>query len=106
MLARLIVWEQEKNTFILDENGTARCVDGSAYIIIDAPIRVAHPMEMASGTVEVWQNYFVENGMKQPFEQAWESVTATSQVKTGRYDCCTILLYIPMNKERGTDKEE
>ncbi len=100
MLARLIIWEQEKITFILDENGTARCVDGSEYMITDEPVRVAHPMEMNQDEVDAWQSYFTENGLKQPFEQIWEPVADASQVKPGRYDGCTIPLYMLMNKDK------
>ena len=100
MLARLIVWEQSGNTFILDEAGLAHDADGNAYTVTEEPVRVAHPMEMTAETVEAWQKYFTESGLKQPFEQVWEPVANASLVKPGRYDGCTIPLHMLMNKEK------
>ncbi|MCR5137090.1 MAG: leucine-rich repeat protein [Oscillospiraceae bacterium] len=100
MLARLIVWEQDGNTFILDEKGAARDVSGNACEVTDAPVGVAHPMEMSGEAVEAWQKYFTEKGLKQPFEQVWEPVADATLVKPGRYDGCTIPLYMLMNREK------
>lgn len=64
------------------------------------PVRVAHPMEMTPETTEAWQQYFTSHGLKQPFEQIWEPVVDAALVKPGRYDGCTIPLYMLMNKEK------
>ncbi|MCR5137749.1 MAG: DUF4132 domain-containing protein [Oscillospiraceae bacterium] len=99
-LAKLVVWEQNGRTFILDASGAARDVDGNAYTVTDEPVRVAHPMEMTPETTEAWQQYFTSHGLKQPFEQVWEPVADAALVKPGRYDGCTIPLYMLMNKEK------
>ena len=100
MLARLIVWEQDGTTFTLKEDGKAYDVNGMEYTVNEKEIAVAHPMEMRKEDVEAWQLYFNNNGLKQPFEQVWEPVEDASLVKPGRYDGCTIPLYMLMNKEK------
>ena len=58
-------------------------------------------MEMGPETTEAWQQYFTENSLAQPFEQVWEPVVAdASLVKPGRYDGCTVPLYLLMNKDK------
>ncbi|MBR0537412.1 MAG: DUF4132 domain-containing protein, partial [Clostridia bacterium] len=99
-LARLIVWEQNGDTFILNAEGSPVTVDGKEYEITDTPVKVAHPMEMKKADVERWQHYFTSNALKQPFEQVWEPVADASLVKPGRYDGCTVPLYMLMNKEK------
>ena len=64
------------------------------------PVRVAHPMEMDGDSVEAWQMYFTSRDLRQPFEQVWEPVADAALVKPGRYDGCTIPLYMLMNKEK------
>ncbi len=100
ILARLIVWEQEKQTFILKEDGKAYDVNGDPYTVTDKPVRIAHPMDMGKEDMEAWQLYFNRSRLKQPFEQVWEPVVDASTVKAGRYDGCTIELYRLMNKEK------
>ena len=100
ILARLIVWEQGGTTFVLDVSGRAKDVNGNAYEVTDDPVAVAHPMEMSAETVKGWQKYFTDNGLKQPFEQVWEPIVDASMVKPGRYDGCTIPLFMLMNKEK------
>ena len=98
--ARLIVWEQNGNTFTLNEAGNAIHADGTEYPLTDEPVAVAHPMEMDQADVEAWQKYFSDHALKQPFEQVWEPVADKDTVKPGRYDGCTIPLYMLMNKEK------
>jgi hypothetical protein len=57
-------------------------------------------MEMGPETTEAWQRYFNDNDLKQPFEQVWEPVIDKDMVKPGRYDGCTIPLYMLMNKDK------
>ena len=99
-LARLVVWEQEGKTFILHEDGKAYDVNGNEYDVTDSEISVAHPMDMNREETKAWQDYFISNGLKQPFEQVWEPVIDPALVKKGRYDGCTIELYMLMNKEK------
>ena len=99
-LARLVVWEQEGNTFVLREDGKAYDVNGNEYDVSDSEIAVAHPMDMSREETKAWQEYFINNGLKQPFEQVWEPVVDLALVKKGRYDGCTIELYMLMNKEK------
>ena len=98
-VACLLVWEQGGTCFTRTDAGTV-LADGMPYALTDAPVKVAHPMEMKQADVEAWQRYFVENGLKQPFEQVWEPVADASLVKPGRYDGCTVPLYMLMNKEK------
>ncbi len=100
MLARLIVWEQNGGTFILDADGNAQDAFGNRVDVTDEAVSVAHPMEMDAETVEAWQKYFTDTCLKQPFEQVWEPVADASLVKPGRYDGCTVPLYMLMNKEK------
>ena len=99
-LARLTVWAQGENKFTLNEAGVPVLPSGAAYTMNDAPVKVAHPMEMTKEDVEAWQHYFTSNALKQPFEQVWEPVADASLVKPGRYDGCTVPLYALMNKEK------
>ena len=96
----MVVWEQGGTTFVLDVSGRAKDVNGNAYEVTDDPVAVAHPMEMSAETVKAWQKYFTDNGLKQPFEQVWEPIVDASMVKPGRYDGCTIPLFMLMNKEK------
>ena len=100
ILASLIVWEQDGITFTLNEKGDPVTVDGEPYTITNQSIKIAHPMEMGPETTEEWQRYFNDNDLKQPFEQVWEPVVDQDKVKPGRYDGCTIPLYMLMNKEK------
>ena len=86
ILAKLIVWDQDGCTFTLDSSGRAVTADGTPYTVTDAPIAVAHPMEMGRETTEAWQTYFTARQLKQPFEQVWEPVKDPLNVLPGRYD--------------------
>ena len=92
-VASILVWEQEKNTFILTENG-AITSDGAPYTINENQnIRLAHPMEMESDDLSAWQKYFTTNGLKQPFEQIWEPVINELEIQEDRYADCKIPFY-------------
>ena len=104
-VASLLVWNQEDATFILTDNGA---IDGTGqlYTITDAPIRVAHPMEMKAADVESWQKYFTAHGLKQPFSQVWEPVYQSSDVREDRYDQSKIrLMYLRHQEKRGIELE-
>ena len=92
-VASILVWEQDKNTFILSESG-AITSDGEPYTIDENQnIRLAHPMEMESDDLSAWQKYFTSNGLKQPFEQIWEPVINEAEIQEDRYADCKIPFY-------------
>lgn len=99
-IAKLIVWVQGDNTFTLDENAQPIKEDGSSFVLGEAEIGVAHPMEMTKEDIASWQGYFISKQLKQPFAQIWEPVADGKTVKPDRYDSCTIPQYMLMNKER------
>ena len=88
-IARLLVWSQNKKTFIMTDHGTADSA-GQPYEVGDKPVKVAHPMEMKKEDLEYWQKYFTSHGLKQPFEQVWEPVVDFSAVREDRYQGLTL----------------
>ena len=106
MVASLLVWAQGNKTFTL-KDGTPVTADGSQYCISSDKIKVAHPMEMKHEDVTAWQQYFVSNGIKQPFEQIWEPVIDSDQVKSDRYKDAKIPYYRFTGKTKhGIDVED
>lgn len=100
MVASLLVWTQDKNTFLLTEDG-AITSNGSSYTITDnAPIALAHPMEMEAEDVRAWQKYFTSHVIKQPFAQIWEPVVDLTSIKRDRYAGCMIPYYYFIGKEK------
>lgn len=99
-VAELIVWVQGEDTFTLTEDGAIDC-NGAEYAI-DQNIRigVAHPIEMDQEEVKLWQNYFVTQGLKQPFSQIWEPAIDRTTIKKDRYAGC----FIPFYRFRGQGK--
>ena len=92
-VAELIVWNQKKNTFILTKDSVIDCY-GKEYVIDDKiPVGVAHPIEMDKVEIKAWQDYFLNNGLKQPFEQIWEPAINFATVKEDRYKDCLIPYY-------------
>ena len=99
-VAELIVWNQEKNTFILTKNGAVDC-DGNTYLISDgSPVGVAHPKDMTKAELAAWQKYFTSHGLKQPFEQIWEPVVDSKSIQTDRYKG----YMIPFFRFKGREK--
>lgn len=88
-VACLLVWEQGGASFTRAEAGTVRS-DGTPYPMSDAPVRVAHPMELGPGEAEAWRDYFSARGLKQPFAQIWEPVRAAAELRPDRYADCPI----------------
>ena len=97
--ANLVVWKQGTVTFILREDQPIHA-DGRAYTVNDKPICVAHPMEMKPKDVAAWQTYFLDNGLKQPFEQIWEPVIQPEDVKPDRYEGAAIPYFRFLNAEK------
>lgn len=85
LLAEKIVWSQNDSTFILDETGKPVTADGIPYTMTDAPVKVAHPMEMGKAVTEAWQRYVTKHHLKQPFDQVWEPVEDPARVTGDRY---------------------
>lgn len=97
-VARLLVWEQDKNTFVLEDNTLKDC-NGANYELTDAPICLAHPMEVSKDTMDVWRNYFTEKGLKQPFEQVWEPSYSIEEINEERYQGQELSVYRMANKD-------
>ena len=100
-LASLLVWQQKDVFFKPQRDGKLILNNGEEYLLNpNSTIAIAHPKNMTSEEVEKWQNYFVNNGLKQPFEQIWEPAYNTRNIKKTRYEGCYISVY------RFTGKEE
>ena len=98
-MARLLVWSQDENTFIMTDRGTVDSA-GQPYAVSGEPVRVAHPMEMTPEVRAAWQRYFTSHGLKQPFEQVWEPLVKFDTVRADRYQGRTL----PANQLRSQDK--
>ena len=89
-IARLLVWSQNKKTFIMTAQGTVDSA-GKKYKMNSKPVKVAHPMEMNREDLERWQKYFTAHALKQPFEQVWEPVVDFSTIQADRYQGLSLL---------------
>lgn len=99
-VAELIVWSQNKNTFILTKNGAVDS-NGNTYLVSDKPpVAVAHPKDMKKAELSAWQKYFTSHGLKQPFEQIWEPVVDSKSVRSDRYKGCMIPFYRFKGREK------
>ena len=99
-MGRLLVWQQGTKTFTLHADGLPYDAQGNAYSFTGRPILLAHPMEMGSELTTAWQNHFLTEHLKQPFEQVWEPVVDKALVKPNRYDGCAIELYHLLNRTK------
>lgn len=100
-IARILVWEQNGNTFLLTDSGAVDSA-GRAYPLTDFPVRIAHPMEMQHDDLAAWQRYFTARALKQPFQQIWEPVCAQSGFQEDRYaDCPIRAVYFRSQERRG-----
>lgn len=97
-VARLLVWDQGGKTFTLTVDGAVDS-SGTAYVITDEPICVAHPIEMRS-EISTWQEYFAAHGLKQPFEQIWEPAYEPEEILPERYIGSKLNVYRLSNKEQ------
>lgn len=98
-IAGLIIWEQGHKTFTLKDGQPIDSAE-QAYAIGDAPITVAHPMEMQPEEIKVWQKYFAAYNLKQPFAQIWEPVINFSAVRKDRYSG----VELPAYRFKGQEK--
>jgi len=100
MVARLLVWKQGLDTFILSESGAVNCF-GEPYTIRDSgAIGVAHPMEMDKDTLEKWRQYLCSKGIVQPFEQMWEPAYAAKDIAKDRYKGTQVSVFRFMRNEK------
>lgn len=82
--ASRLIWAQGSATFTLTDTDAVDSA-GKPYSITDAPIKVAHPMEMKTEETKAWQKYITKHGIRQPFLQVWEPVRQANQIHTDRY---------------------
>lgn len=100
-VAQLVVWNQNTDTFTLTADGTAIDCDGAPYEIDrGVAIGVAHPMEMSSGQVKKWRDYFVKEKLKQPFAQVWEPAIDPGSIRPDMYASWEIPYYRFMNQDQ------
>ena len=83
-VARLVVWQQGKNTFTVS-GGKIIDSSGAEQALGKAKVKVAHPIDMSIEDVKAWRDYFARNGLKQPFEQVWERAVDGASIKPTRY---------------------
>ena len=91
-VACLLVWQQGEKTFLRTDDGPITA-DGSAYVLSNEPIRIAHPIEMKKDELEAWQKYFISHELKQPFAQIWERAYTKEEIAEDRYAGCPILFF-------------
>ena len=96
-VARLVVWGQDGKTFTLTSDGAIDC-NGEAYAIDDTPVCVAHPIEVGD-QLSAWRDYFVSNGLKQPFEQIWEPAYTKEELTKDRFKGYAIPLHKVLDME-------
>lgn len=84
-VAGLVVWSQERCTFTLEEGRAVDC-RGNVCDISDAPVSVAHPLEMDAAEVEAWRQFFRIRKLKQLFEQIDEPIIDRETVSPDRYN--------------------
>lgn len=96
-VAKLVVWSQQGHTFVLTPEG-ALDSSGNAYTITEAPICVAHPVDMRE-ELPLWQEYFTSHDLKQPFEQVWEPAYDPAEILPERYAGTRVNVYRLTNKE-------
>ena len=101
----LLVWTQGGRCFILSASGPMDSA-GQPYEITDEPILLAHPMEMNSEEVTVWQRFITSHNLKQPFVQMWEPVYAEQDIREDRYKGRRINpVYLRNQRRRGINAE-
>lgn len=96
-LGSLVVWQQGENTFTISGKGVIDS-SGNPYVLQGLEIKVAHPVKMQQEEVRGWQDYFVANKLKQPFDQVWEPVIHADSVESGRYAGSVVKFNLFVNK--------
>ncbi len=98
-VAELLVWQQGDKTFTVSADGPTDSL-GKPYSLSEEDIRVAYPSEMNQEDLARWQELFLAEKRKQPFEQIWEPVIDPATVKPDRYKGCQLNIYKFSNKEQ------
>lgn len=96
----LVVWKQKDNYFVIDREG--KIIDFNCTPITiskNDSIQLAHPLEMEKKDIHGWQEYFISNNLKQPFEQIWEPAYNLKNIRKNRYDGCSISVFKTVEKE-------
>ena len=102
-MARLLVWQQGSTFFTLEGEKPVDSA-GNSMKLGSEPICVAHPMDMKPDEVKAWQDYVLRNGIKQPFEQVWETVYSPDQIRANRYeDAIVPAKYLRNRQKHGID---
>ena len=97
--ASLLVWSQGGKTFTLNAYAAIDCRE-QPYTLGTEDIFIAHPSEMSEEEIAAWQEYFITNNLKQPFEQIWEPVVDFETVTEDRYSG----VEIPAYRFKGQEK--
>jgi hypothetical protein len=97
--ASLLVWSQGGKTFTLNAYAAIDCRE-QTYTLGTEDIFIAHPSEMSAEEIAAWQEYFITNDLKQPFEQIWEPVVDFETVTEDRYSG----VEIPAYRFKGQEK--
>ena len=93
-IAALLVWQQNDVFFTCDRTGKTIRSGGEAYLLDEKiMVKVAHPMNMSAEEIGNWRKYFIDHGLKQPFEQVWEPVYKKDEIKEDRYKGCLLPVY-------------
>ncbi len=99
-LASLLVWSQGKASFTLSKGGLIDSYGNNYELQQSRLITVAHPVNMNDEEIKRWQDYFVANNLKQPFEQIWEPKIDKNTIKSDRYKDCMIPYYRFIHQEK------
>ena len=83
--AENVVWEQNGRGFLLAGAGTVDAHGRPFSVADDAPVRVAHPMELEAGETEAWRMYFHSSRLRQPFVQIEELAHSADEISRDRY---------------------
>ena len=98
-IASILVWQQGNKSFTLTETEVIDST-GNPYSLTGEEVFLAYPAEMDAQDLAVWQDYFMDNHLKQPFLQLWEPVRNLSEVKPDRYKGDLIPFYRFLHQEK------
>lgn len=100
ILGSLLVWSQNDQTFTIKGKETVSRDGTIIELQNDKAICLAHPIEMNENDLAAWQDYFIVNALKQPFDQIWEPVVKPESIKPDRYKGMTIFWRYPQNADK------
>ncbi|MBQ9411732.1 MAG: DUF4132 domain-containing protein [Oscillospiraceae bacterium] len=88
--AENVVWAQNGRSFLLKGTETVDAYGRPFTVADDAPVRLAHPMDLAPEETEAWRMYFHNNCLHQPFVQVEEVAHDESEICRDRYQGITV----------------